>query len=60
MFNILFKGYYNPLQATVYHIHKHFPNHMLVIYDLGLTADMHHMVCSIYLRFYLKKKTRTN
>ena len=32
--------YYEPLQATVYHIHQHFPEYKLIIYDLGLTSDM--------------------
>ncbi len=31
-------GYYKPLEATVFYIHKHFPDFPLIIYDLGLTT----------------------
>jgi hypothetical protein len=32
-------GYYGPMQASLFHIHKQFPNHKIIVYDLGLTPD---------------------
>ncbi|CAF0887758.1 unnamed protein product [Brachionus calyciflorus] len=32
-------AYYSALQATVFHIHKHFPDYPLIIYDLGLDEE---------------------
>ena len=39
-------NYYDPLQATVYHVHKNFPDYRLIVYDLGLTEQQHEKVCT--------------
>ena len=32
--------YYGSLQATLFHVHKHLPDHKIIVYDLGLDANM--------------------
>lgn len=32
-------AYYGALQATVFHIHKYFPDYLLIVYDLGLEEE---------------------
>ena len=36
--------FYEPLQATVYHVHEHFPYAKLIIYDLGMDIYMRNQV----------------
>lgn len=37
-------AYYDALQATVFHVHKHFPDYKLIVYDLGLDIEAHKTV----------------
>ena len=37
-------NYYDPLQATVYHVHKFFPDYRLIVYDLGLDNHQYEKV----------------
>ena len=40
-------AYFKPLEATVFYIHKFFPDAKLIIYDIGLTAEQYHLVIMI-------------
>ncbi len=37
-------AYFKPLEATVFYIHRFFPDAKLIIYDLGLTDDQYRKV----------------
>lgn len=37
-------NYYDPLQATVFHVHKYFPDYRLIVYDLGLDNHQYEKV----------------
>lgn len=43
-------GYYSPMQATVYLVHKYFPDYKLIIYDLGLSDDQYQTVRKVAYR----------
>jgi len=35
------RGYMDPLEASIFYIHRHFSDFNLIVYDLGLTSEQY-------------------